>query len=152
MESNFPAFRPWGADPDQDRPLIENCGRGLLVGYDDIDDIHHEFVRLVNALGVADDREFKRLFFNLVGHTKVHFEFENSMMAHTGFPGRLEHQNEHQRLLSELQSYRDEVEQGTISSARNYVCSYLPGWFQLHVLNMDSTLAAHLEKYQQNRP
>ena len=151
MESNFPAFRPWGADSDEERPLIEDLGRGLLVGCDDIDDIHREFVRIVNALAVANDREFKRLFFNLVGHTKVHFEFENSMMEHTNFPGRLEHQNEHQRLLAELQGYRDEIEQGDISPARNYVSSYLPGWFQLHVLNMDSTLAAHLEKHQQNK-
>lgn len=140
LEPSFPQF---GAFRESNLPLIDDFGRGLLVHMAEIDELHGEFVDLVNALGGATDESFPSLFQELVDHTEGHFKFENIQMRQKRYPSELSHRAEHDRVLGEMRLLNSEVQQGQLDAARRYLHE-LPSWFRLHVLSMDSALSAYL--------
>ncbi|MDJ0738529.1 MAG: hemerythrin domain-containing protein [Gammaproteobacteria bacterium] len=117
----------------------------LLLGVDDMDDTHREFVELVNRMGDADTVGFIELFPLLIAHTERHFENETSLMRQSGFPAIREHMDEHLRILGELGRLAHKVARGSVTLARAYVQEHLPAWFRLHAATMDSALAAHVK-------
>ncbi len=119
----------------------------LAVGYDSIDNTHHEFVDLVNQLGEAsnDKAAFSALFLQLVQHTEHHFNAENQMMAQCRFPATAVHQAEHQRVLNEMKQFQRQIERGMLSMAKAYIKERVPEWFVLHAATMDGALAFHMK-------
>jgi len=125
--------------------LIEWEGRHYLLGLDIMDDTHRAFVTLVNALSDAPDTIFPALFDQLIAHTRQHFEQEETLMKDSDFPAYLEHRDDHQRILGELDQFKKRVDRGLVAFGRNYIRERLPSWFRLHAATMDSALAAHLK-------
>lgn len=127
--------------------LIEWTDR-LSVNYPPLDDIHHEFVALVNQLAETTDKAtFQQLFNELVTHTEAHFTKENQLMQQSQFSALTEHQGEHHRVLGEMKQFQKRVARGLLDFGRAYVKDRLPEWFALHTATMDSALAAHLQKH-----
>lgn len=115
------------------------------VGHPAIDGDHQAFVELLNQLDVASSADFSSLFRALFEHTEQHFERENQLMQKHGFPAEPEHRGEHQRVLGEFKQFQSRVDKGMLAFGRSFVKERLPQWFQLHVMTMDSALAAHID-------
>ncbi|MGZ4960745.1 MAG: bacteriohemerythrin [Methylomonas sp.] len=114
------------------------------VGNPAIDSDHQAFVELLNQLNVTSNADFPSLFRALFEHTQQHFDRENLLMQEHGFPAEAEHRGEHQRVLGEFKQFQSRVDKGMLAFGRSFVRERLPQWFQLHVMTMDSALAAHI--------
>jgi hemerythrin-like metal-binding protein len=118
----------------------------LLTQNWQMDVAHAEFVQLLNQMPTVDNAEFARLFSELLLHTELHFQEENSLMEQSKFPALTEHKAEHQRILGELTQFKKRLDKGLVSFARAYALEKLPAWFRLHLSTMDSALVAHLAR------
>ena len=125
--------------------LIEKNGTSR-VGYALIDNDHDEFIELLNALDSAGNADFPALFLQLYEHTEQHFDRENQLMKDNVFPAETEHKGEHQRVLGEFKQFKTRIDKGMIAFGRSFVRERLPQWFGLHVMTMDSALAAHISR------
>lgn len=128
--------------------LLENFEQSFLLGVDEMDDTHREFVAVVNRLNGADKVEFVSLFAELVEHTQAHFEHDNELMPECGFRAISEHKAEHDRVLGDLHRFNARVAAGNVTMGRAYVRENLSGWFELHAQTMDSALAAALKVHR----
>lgn len=120
----------------------------FLLGIELMDDTHKEFINLVNELSEAGDTEYADLFDKLIAHTQQHFLQEEKLMIESGFPAYAEHNDEHQRILGELNQFKKRVDRGLVAFGRDYIKERMPEWFRLHAASMDSALAAHLKTVQ----
>lgn len=125
--------------------FIEWDDQRFILGVEQMDQTHIEFVDMINSMENALDAEFVRLFDRLVEHTRAHFDSEYQLMIEHGFPAIAEHQGEHERVLGDMTRFSRSVHKGLIAFGRNYVHSSLVSWFPLHAATMDSALAAHLK-------
>lgn len=116
----------------------------LILGNEDMDGMHREFMTLLATLDQADNHSFAALFSQLIAHTQAHFEQEQEFMAACGFSAVQEHRAEHTKILGELAQFEKRVLKGNTVMARAYVRDRLPEWFALHVATMDSALVAAL--------
>ena len=119
------------------------------LGLEEMDATHREFVALVHALQTADHENFVFLFQKLVEHTRLHFVEEGRLMRLYKFAAIGEHEGEHHRVYGDLLQFSRNVRNGRIALARAYVKDGLSEWFALHVGSMDSALAAHILRCQQ---
>jgi len=117
----------------------------FALGVEDMDATHREFVDQAVVLGRAADAEFPALFAALVEHTRRHFEHEGKLMRACCFPATGEHEDEHRRILSEMDYLARRVADGRLAMARAYV-EGVPIWFANHLVTMDAALAACLKR------
>lgn len=118
-----------------------------IVGHEQIDTDHDNFVSLLNRLDAADNKDFPALFRQLYEHTEQHFDRENQLMQQFSFPGAPDHKAEHQRVLGEFKQLKSRIDKGLIAFGRSFVKDRLPQWFGLHVTTMDAALAAHIKTH-----
>ncbi len=126
-------------------PLVE-WTEELVVGVPAIDRAHHEFVELLNALPMAPEAEFRKLFAKLTEHSREHFAEEERMMERSAFPVMGVHKAEHERVLKELEEVQRQLEEGEFEAAREYVMEQLSAWFVLHRNTMDYVTAVHIQR------
>ncbi|WNV03349.1 hemerythrin family protein [Candidatus Methylospira mobilis] len=117
----------------------------MVLGHDAIDNDHAEFIALLRRLNAATNADFPALFQQLYEHSERHFERENQLMQQYAYPAETEHKSEHQRILGEFSQFKTRVDKGLITFGRSFVKERLPQWFELHVVTMDSALAAHIK-------
>ena len=125
-------------EPSADNPPV--------LDHAEIDADHRGFAELVGRMSKLDDAQFAAEMGRLVDRTKAHFERENALMDHSGFPATEEHQGEHRRVLSDLEGFLTRAQRGLVPFARAYVFESLVPWFGLHIRTMDSALVAHLQR------
>lgn len=125
--------------------LLENFEQAYVLGLDDMDTTHREFVALLNQLDTASKQDFIPLFAEFVQHTEAHFAQEYEWMQTYGFPPIREHHADHERVLGTLQRFNRRVAVGNTAMGRAYVREQLPSWFEQHAQTMDSALAAHIK-------
>jgi len=130
---------------DPDHPLLTWSDERLGLGVPVMDGYHHEFLAILSALATMPDGVFTTLFTELVRHTHEHFTQEEQLMHATEFSATHEHIAEHKRVLSDLESLLGQVKRGRMKMAREFVKNAMPEWFALHLVTMDSALAAHLK-------
>lgn len=128
--------------------LIDSHCADYMLGLDEVDQTHREFIALLNSMLDTDKQQFVTAFSRLVEHTRDHFANEKQLMQKSGFPAMAEHHAEHQRVLGELERFLQKALQGNIAFARAYMQQQLPGWFELHLATMDSALVAHLQQFK----
>lgn len=118
----------------------------LLLGDVGMDHMHQEFLDLHARLLQAKGPEFAECFTALLEHTRRHFTSEEILMDATAFPSAAEHKADHQRLLGELDRFSQRISAGSTVMAKAWIKEQVPDWFVMHVLSMDSALAAHLQR------
>ncbi len=126
-------------------PLVE-WTEELVVGVPAIDNAHHEFVDLLNALSTAPEARFRDLFARLMKHSREHFAEEERMMERSAFPIMEVHKAEHERVLKELEEVQSQLDEGEYEAAREYVREQLSAWFVLHRNTMDYVTAVHIQR------
>ena len=115
----------------------------LALGQPKMDEIHREFVDLVNAAAAADDASLVAALDALIAHTAAHFEAEDRWMRLTGWEPPC-HPSEHARVLAIARDVRQRVAAGDLEIGR-VLAAELGPWFEHHAGSMDTILAAHLE-------
>jgi hemerythrin-like metal-binding protein len=125
-----------------------------VLGHAPMDAMHQEFVQRVNLLAEAASasacRESKiaaaaAAMENLLQHLEQHFAQEDFWMEKSGFPPRLCHAGEHQRVLVSLQSVLRMVRNGH-SALGKTAARELESWFEQHAASMDAALAHHMRQ------
>lgn len=112
----------------------------VKIQHAEIDAIHAELAKVVVAMSVASESEFASLYSVLISHTEAHFTEEERMMHDSGFPHLSEHLSEHRQMLQEMKIFQ----QRKLPISRSYITQRLPERFNLHIIRMDSLLAAWL--------
>lgn len=113
------------------------------LGVSRMDDTHHEFVDLYNAMAEAGSDGFLEALDRFIEHTVSHFEQENRWMEKVGFPAC--HKSEHDRVLAVMREVRGLVAAGDKFLGKQLV-EELPAWFDNHATGMDAALAFYLNE------
>lgn len=129
-------------DKEQNQAVWED---DFLLGYGPMDDIHREFIGLVQALQAVPDKEVPAVLDRLASHTEQHFAEEAAWMSLEGYPARDCHVAEHDRVMASVREVQQLVAKGDRSVARR-LARALEDWFPGHATHMDSALAQWMVK------
>jgi hemerythrin len=122
----------------------------FTVGFDAIDDQHHEllaaFNRLAPGLTAGDASGVERTLAFLHGYVREHFGMEEELMVRSGYPLRAEHEREHRSFVEHLRRLSDEIASGRHEQSFLVflVQIFLIDWFANHSTQTDRHLARHL--------
>ena len=116
-----------------------------LLGYGPIDEIHKEFVALVDALLRCEDSDFPSQLEAFERHATDHFAEEDAWMEATGFPPKQCHVDEHAAVLKSVGDVLELVKQGDIPEGRRLAAA-LADWFPGHAFHLDSALSHWMVK------
>ena len=133
MQSAHPAPRASGWHDD------------LRLGYGPLDDVHEEFVTLVDALLAVSDNAMAAALTAVEHHCRAHFASEEQWMDETAFPARGCHTDEHAAVLASIEGVGRRVAAGDHAAGRR-LARALADWFPGHADYLDSALAHWLCK------
>lgn len=133
------------ADSDSDTELV--WSDALLLGYEPMDEVHEEFVDVVNRLLSCPDEEVLQHLDEFFVHAEQHFGLEDKWMTETDFPPRDCHMAEHAAVLKSAREVREYVAAGNAQIARSFAAE-LARWFPGHADYLDSALAQWMFKRQ----
>ncbi|MDQ7989913.1 MAG: hemerythrin domain-containing protein [Candidatus Dactylopiibacterium sp.] len=105
-----------------------------------LDEMHQEFVALLNLLAAADDEEEAAFLKRLIAHCEMHFGQEELWMREVALPTREQHVRDHDDVLALLQHALDDVRRGQAGAGRDLV-EPLGNWFERHGDTLDAALA-----------
>lgn len=111
--------------------------------HSEMDQIHREFVILVDALLRAPDAEVASRLDALMAHTRHHFERETTWMQLSDFPPIHCHEREHAKVIEVAAQVRERVVAGEYELGRTLAAG-LTEWFEIHADTMDRVLAIWL--------
>jgi hemerythrin len=112
----------------------------FVLGYGPMDDVHEEFVTLVQAMQQAPDNELAGLLAAFLMHAKAHFDAEDAWMVETDFPARGCHIDEHAAVMRSVRQVQARLAGGDYAVARR-LADELASWFPAHADYLDSALA-----------
>lgn len=115
----------------------------LSVGYEPMDEVHREFVVLVDSLMSCSDAELPQKLAEFAAHAQTHFGDEQAQMSASDFPPMPCHQREHEAVLKSVTEVQKRVAAGETEIARSLAAA-LADWFPEHAGYMDSALARWL--------
>lgn len=118
---------------------------GLALDLPLMDDTHHEFVELLQAVDGADDANLLAAWQALVEHTEAHFAQEDRWMQATRFASSNCHSLQHKVVLQVMREGAQRAEQGELDALRG-MAGELALWFPQHTQSMDAALALHLRR------
>jgi hemerythrin len=116
----------------------------LVLGVEQMDATHREFVEQLNALGAAADEAMLAGLDAFIAHTVTHFEQEQRWMESLEFPPLHCHQDEHEGVLGIMREVRGMVAEGKFELGRVLVRELAP-WFTNHAATMDTMLALFIK-------
>ncbi len=117
----------------------------LVVGEARMDQVHHDFSRILDEALGADDGYLGEVLAKIQTHVQEHFAQEDAMMREGGYASAQCHLDEHQAVLDSILQVRDLVARGNTSVGRRLVRE-LVRWFPEHTIAMDKGLADWSEK------
>ncbi len=117
----------------------------IVLGFGPMDDIHAEFVTLVDQALAADDAQLLGAIEQVAAHLRRHFEAEDNWMRETDFPPGDCHMDEHAAVLRSADEVLLLVAGGNHEVGRSFTRE-LQKWFPGHADYLDSALAAWMTK------
>jgi hemerythrin len=115
----------------------------LLLGYAPMDDVHREFVELVDRLLRSADADLYERLEAFERHAERHFAEERQLMQSTQYPGGECHIDEHNAVLASVRQVLPLLKAGRVDVARS-LSAELVRWFPQHAQYMDSSVAEWL--------
>lgn len=112
----------------------------LKLGYGPIDDVHDEFLALLDALLGASDADMAGSLEAVHQHSRQHFALEEAWMEETDFPARGCHADEHAAVLASMEGVARRVAGGDFEAGRR-LARALADWFPGHAEYLDAALA-----------
>ncbi|MCP5459653.1 MAG: hemerythrin family protein [Gammaproteobacteria bacterium] len=122
----------------------------LSVGIQEIDEQHKELLNILNELneglhGVKRKEVRLNVLNKLVEYTKVHFAVEESLMRILDYPDYEEHKAEHDRLIVEINEFRDLFGQDEVTPTYELLI-FLKRWLFNHIMKVDKHYEQHFIK------
>lgn len=119
----------------------------LELGVASMDDIHREFVSLLQKLVAAADEDLPPQLDAFTAHCDDHFNQESIWMAESGFPPIHCHEEEHDKVMVVLRDVSKRVAGGDLALGRTLARELTP-WFEHHASTMDTILATYMQQKQ----
>lgn len=110
------------------------------LGFSPMDNVHEEFLALVDVLLRAPDAQVPDALAAVQAHSREHFAQEERWMDDTDFPASECHAREHVAVLASMGGVARRVAGGDYESARTLATALLD-WFPGHADYLDSALA-----------
>lgn len=127
--------------------LIEFQNDKHLLKNDKMDTLHKEFLDIYNSVETSRIESFIKKLTEILEHSKRHFAKEEELMDSSSYPTFREHKEEHAKVLAEMQYFINNSHSMIGKKMlKAYYMEKIPDWFDLHLISMDSDLAAHLSK------
>ena len=117
----------------------------MVLGYTPMDDVHVEFVEVVQQATDCADADFPARLDAVVAHLKHHFEQEDRWRDETGVPPGDCHRDEHAKVLASAAEVQALEPAQLIEVGREFIKA-LVDWFPNHADYLDSALAAWMCK------
>jgi len=111
-----------------------------LLGYKPMDDVHREFVELVDALLSVPEADLPEVLAAFADHAQAHFDQENRLMDEMDLPLVECHKDEHAKVLASVLEVQRLNTAGDARVVRELALA-LKEWFPSHADQMDSALA-----------
>ena len=114
----------------------------------EIDIQHRKLVDLINQLQEAMSQGqgrtvIEEVLEGLEAYTKVHFVFEEQLLARHGYPLIAAHQSMHRAFIAKMSQFRMDYHSGSISLTVS-VMDFLRGWLTEHIIKEDKAYSAHV--------
>lgn len=124
------------------------------LGVESLDNDHQELFGTARELldvlfGTNTTRDPVPLFNTLIGLTVRHFKSEENQMRTVEYPGAGEHIRHHERILSLLSAFGQDVQQFRRTSRKEAV-AFIKDHILAHVLTTDRQLGAYIRKITAN--
>ena len=108
-----------------------------------MDQTHQEFVELLALVRRSPDVNLLSRWAQLIDHTQIHFDQEDTWMKETGLlPGNC-HATQHEIVLKVMREGGKRGLAGDLTLVRHMAAELGP-WFRNHAQTMDAGLALHL--------
>lgn len=91
-----------------------------------------------------------QLFDNLLKKIQDHFEYEETIMQKTGFPGFSSHKREHVMLHAELKSILVRDLESAAAGEKLVLLRELRTWFAAHANHSDCAFSAYIKKMKRD--
>lgn len=82
----------------------------------------------------------------IADYVQIHFRYEESLMADSGFPGLEAHRQEHERLVRRLDELVAALGDPPARGALEALATFLAGWLRGHVAGSDQRIGEHLRR------
>jgi hemerythrin len=121
------------------------------TGFEPIDDHHRQIIVLLNCAydNLADpdgSEETSRAIDELIDYTDYHFDLEECWMKESGYPGYIEHLEQHMDFATRALVIRQDLTRGWKNLPRE-VLSFLGNWLTYHI-EADSGFALYIAESQ----
>jgi hemerythrin len=112
-----------------------------IVGVKAMDDQHGIIMDTMNDLRqmIIQGRERKAIcdqMDRLIEFTQMHFECEEQLLEHQGFPGLQDHRTAHRRLLSQIQATAEHAKHSEDVEIQA-LFHFLRAWYMEHIEGLD---------------
>ena len=120
------------------------------VGVSRMDDHHRQIFDIVNRLH-ATMKEGKAkeaigpLMDELIEFTEFHFREEEVLMDKIKYPALLAQKQAHQQFVSQLQAFKQEMNEGQNTLVAIKVSKMATDWLKDHILKMDKKYEEHMK-------
>lgn len=86
----------------------------------------------------------------LAPYADCHFDYEEELMASSGYPDAAAHTAEHDKMRHAVRELPDAVSAGQ-PGAREHAATLARGWLEEHTAGTDRALAQHLRRFDADR-
>lgn len=116
-----------------------------------LDEHHHTLFKLVDQLSEAilekkENEIIGEVLNSLVDYTKMHFAAEERLMQQVGYPGLLQHQEAHGKLVAQVQELQRRFQKGDSAVTAEITQFLMTDWLVRHILGMDELYAPYFKK------
>lgn len=103
--------------------------------------------QLAEAMRVGKGKDVLReVVSRLAIYTRTHFLQEEVLMRQTGYPGLVAHQEQHNKLMAEVETYKRALDEGEQPNTVA-VLDFLREWLVQHIQNCDRAYADHMNAH-----
>lgn len=114
----------------------------IEVGIEEIDEQHHNLVKLFNAVeGLRKEgklaKNANKIIYTLLSFAKFHFRTEETLMLENGYPEYEKQKKEHDKLIEKVSNLKEKVENGKnvdYFSIYNFLIEWFPHHTRVHDL------------------
>jgi len=116
-----------------------------------MDEQHRKLFEIINGLAEAmkggkGDDVIRDTVDQLAVYTRTHFLQEEVLMRQAGYPGLGAHQEQHRKLMADVEQYKRALEEGRSASPVSLL-NFVRQWLAHHILESDKAYADHLNAH-----
>ena len=112
---------------------------------------HKKLFEIINTLADAmrigqGEDVLREVVGQLAVYTRTHFLQEEVAMRQTGYPGLAAHQEQHNKLMADVEKYKTELDEGRKPNLVTLL-NFLRTWLVQHIQKTDKQYADHMNAH-----